>query len=107
MAGSASTDDLCMIDSNRWQPCNDAMTIFANRCRLDVRSTLTRRVGAVVATSTIATNIDVIEIRGRPRHGRVTIVASLTACNVGWSFAGRNIAIVAGLTGANNLRVVH
>jgi hypothetical protein len=60
-----------------------------------------------VATHTIAGDTDVIKIGRKPADRRVTVVTAVIARNVGWMFAGRRYAVVAGTAGAQHLRVIH
>lgn len=100
-------NNLCMIDSHsRYKP-NDTMAIFANRGGLNMCCVLAGRVRTVVAACTISRNVDVVEVRWNPARGRVTIVTGIATRNMRRRFAGRNIAVVTGLAGTNDLCMVH
>lgn len=107
VAGSASTHHLCMIDGQHGCKCDHAMAVLANVGREDMRVVLAGRVGAVMAAHAVARDIDMVEVRRSPGHGRVAIVTGVTARNMCRRFAGRDTTVVAGLTSANDLRVIH
>ena len=67
---------------------------------------LARRVGAVVAADAIARDIHVIKVGRNPRNRCVTVIAVVTACDVGRVLASRYITVVAGAAGPEYLRVV-
>ena len=64
-------------------------------------------VGAVVAAYAIARYVDVIKIRGHPGDSYVAVVASIAARDMCRRLAGCDVAVVAGITSTNYLRVVH
>ena len=63
---------------------------------LNMRGVLADRLCTVVATYTIANDIDVIEIGRQPAVRRMTIIAGITAGNMGRVFARGYRAVVTG-----------
>ncbi len=82
------------------------MTVLTHICRLNVGRVLARRVRAVVAGSAISSDIDMIEIRRRPRDCTVTIIAIVSTIDVGRVFTRRNNAIMASRARSQDLRVI-
>lgn len=107
MTGPASPDDLSMIDGNGRREGNDIMAIFANDRGLNMCRVFAGRIGPVVATATIASDVDVVEVRRNPAHRGVAIVASIATRNMCRRLAGRNSAVVTGLAGPDNLSMIH
>ena len=62
---------------------------------------------AVMAAYAVAGDVDVIEVRGQPADGAVTIVTGVTTGNMRQVFAYRDDAIMAGAASPDNLRVVN
>ena len=60
-----------------------------------------------MAVAAIAGDIRVIEVRRRPRHRRMAIVAVVAASDMRWVFADSNDTVMTGATGANYLRVIN
>ena len=56
---------------------------------------LASRLCAVVAADTVAEDVHVIEIRGQPGAGKVTVVAGVVACYVSRVLAGSIKTVVA------------
>ena len=63
MAGAASPNDLAVIDHHYRRKDISRVTVFANIGCLDVRRIFSGGVRAVMAANTIASNVDVVEIR--------------------------------------------
>ena len=63
VAGTTSTDDLRVINTDHGLPQVGAVTVFADRSRLYVRRTLARGLDTVMAAGTIAGDTHVIEVR--------------------------------------------
>ncbi len=82
------------------------MTVLANIGRQYVLRVFPRGGRAVVATDAIANDIGVIEVRRRPGDSRVTVIAVVTARNMGRVLAGGRDAIMAGRTASQDLGVV-
>lgn len=104
---AAGTDDLCMINADNRSEGDDAVTVFADVSRLHVRAVLAGRVGAIMAARTIARNIDVIKVGRDPGVCRMAIVTGFATRDVRRRFARRDIAVVAGLTTADDLGVIN
>jgi len=85
-----------MIDPVDRRKLNTVVAILTYISSLNMRGVFAGRVCTVVATYTIAGDIDVIEIGRQPAIRRMTIIAGIAACNVGWVFARRNRAVVTG-----------
>ena len=64
VAGRARSEDLRMIYRDDGLPYGRAVTIFADIRCLNMRRTLTGRLGAVMAINTVGGNVRVIEVRG-------------------------------------------
>ena len=60
---TASTNHLRVVDSDGWNPDNDAMTVLTDSRRLDVSRVLADRICTVVAARAVAHDIDVIKVR--------------------------------------------
>ena len=96
VAGIASANDLCMIHHGGRRPEIDAMAIFADRGRRNVRGVLAGCVGAIVAARAITDYVCVIEVRRCPGNGRVAIIAVVVAGQVRRVFAACGDAVMAG-----------
>ncbi len=68
--------------------------------------TLASRVRAIVTTHAVVHDIDMVEVRGHPGHGRMAVIAIVAAGNMRRVFANGRNAIVAGIAGASNLCVI-
>ncbi len=68
VARTASTDDLCVVDSIGRSEHICIVTIFANVGCLYMRRSLADRFNAVVATGTIIDDTKVVEVRWPPTH---------------------------------------
>ncbi len=79
------------------------MAVFANAARLDMRRTLSGSIYSVMAAGAIVDYASVIEVSGNPARGRMAVVAGVAANDVRWVLALRDRAIVAGVTGADDL----
>ena len=75
---------------------NTVVAVLTYVSGLNMRGILAGRLCTVVATYTIAGDIDVIEVGRQPAIRRMTIIAGIAACNVGRVFARRNRAVVTG-----------
>ncbi len=82
------------------------MAVFTDIAGLHVRRTLAGCVRAVVATRAIARDIHVIEVRGQPANGRVTVVAVVAAIDMCRVLAGCRDAVMTRAASAQNLRVI-
>jgi len=106
MAGAANAHNLRVVDSEYGREHICVVTVLAHVGRLNVRRTFARGFRAVVAVDAVTGDVDVIEVSGQPAGGRVTVVASVAAGDVGWILAGRGKTIMAGATSTRNLRMV-
>lgn len=106
VAGATGADHLRMVDRKRRYPGIRRVAILADICRLNVILIFTRCIDAVVATNTIARNVDVVKVCGQPCRGRVAILAVVSAADMCRILAGSDYAIMAGAAGTDNLRVV-
>jgi len=106
VAGTASADNLCVVDSECRQPGIRRMAIFADIRCLNVILVLAGRVDAVVTAYAVAGDIDVVKIRRQPARGCMAIFAVVAAGYVRRVLPGCYHAIMAGPAGANHLRVV-
>jgi len=66
MAGAAGADHLDMIHCEHGRPYIGGMAVLTNITRLDVCRPLACCVGPVMATDTVARDVDVVEIGGQP-----------------------------------------
>lgn len=82
------------------------MAILADIGCLDVGRSLTDGISAVVAAETVIHDVDVVEVGGQPRDCRVAVIAVIATGDMRRVLAGRYVAIVAGTTCTNDLRVV-
>ena len=102
-----AAEHLCMVHQVGWRKGHRVMAVLANIGGLHVRRVLAGRIGAVMAAGTVAADVDVIKVCGHPAIAGMTIVTGVAARNVGRVFARCDIAVVAGLTGTDDLSVVH
>ena len=108
MTGAASTDNLDVVDGVSGHPHIRGMTVFADVARLHMCCRiLARGVGTVVAAEAVARDVDVIEVRGQPTCGRMTVVAVGAAGDVVQVFSGCRDAVMTRAAGAQDLCVVH
>ena len=82
MAGSASPDYLGVIDDENWLPHSWRVAVFTDVRRQWMCWTLARCVRTVMAVDAVARNGRVIECRGQPASGGVTVIAGVTARNM-------------------------
>ena len=106
VAGAAVSDHLRMINGLHRCKSDHAVAVLADITGIDMVRVLAGCIHTVVAARAVAGDIDVIEIRGYPAGRRVTVIAAVAAGNVSRGFAGRSVAVMAGLAGANDLRVI-
>jgi hypothetical protein len=83
-----------------------AVAVLANIRCLYVHRTLASRISTVVTTNAVVHDIGMVEVRRHPGHGRMAVIAIVAARNMSRVFANGRNAIVAGIAGAGNLRVV-
>jgi len=106
MAGAASADYLSMVHCESWNPDVRVMAVFANICCQNMCRIFAGRFDAVVAACAIASDADVIEIRGQPTGCRMTVIAIVAARDMRWMFARRGSAVMARTAGTQDLCVV-
>ena len=85
-----------MVDPIDRRKQNTVVAVLTYISGLNMRGILAGSLCTVMATYTIAGDIDVIEIGRQPAIRRMTIIAGIAACNVGWVFARRYCAVVTG-----------
>ncbi len=107
MTRPTATHDLRMVYGVHRRKHVAVMAVFTDVGGLNMCWILASRVRAVVAAHTIASDIDVIEVRRYPTRGRMTVVAVVAAVNVCQGLAGRRDAVMTGAAGAHYLRVVN
>ena len=106
MAGTASPDDLAVVDSHHRCENVRGVTILAHVSRLDMRRILAGRLRAVVAAHAVASDIDVIEVRRQPANAAVAVVAGVAAGDMGRILAGSLGTVVATEAIARNIHMV-
>ncbi len=84
-----------MIDGHHWYEYIGVVAIFANVRSLNVRQILANGVHAVMAISTISSDVQVIEICRQPTHSAVTVIAVVAAGYVRQVLAEGNDTVVA------------
>ena len=104
---AASADNLSVVNGVYWRPSVGVMAIFANVACLNVCEILARRRGAIVAVNAVIREIRMVEVRGQPANGRVTVVAIITAGDMRRGFADGRDAIMTGSTSTQYLRMVN
>jgi hypothetical protein len=106
MAGATGAEHLRVINSIGRRPQGVAMAVLADVGCTDMRQVLTGRLSAIMTRRTVAGDAGVIERRREPGSRRVTVIAGITAGDVGRVFADGGDTIMAGATGAEHLRVI-
>ena len=104
---ATSADDLSVVNGVDWRPNVGVMAIFADVACLNVCEILARRGAAIVAANAVIHKIRMVEVRGQPANGRVTVVAIITAGDMCRVFTDGRDAIMTGSTGAQYLRMVN
>jgi len=106
VARATGAYNLGVIHGVCWHPDIGIVAVFANfRCQ-NVRRVLAGCFNAVVAACAIAGDTYVIEIRGQPAGGRMTVITIVTARDMRWMLACRCGAVVARAASAQDLRMV-
>lgn len=106
VAGRTGTEYLVVINGRYRLPGIRAMAVFADIRRLHVQWAFTGRIGSVVTAEAVVDNIGVVEIGRDPGNRRVAIVAVVATRYVRGVFPCGRYAIVAGVTGADDLGVI-
>ena len=83
-----------MVDPIDRRKQNTVVAVLTYVSGLNMRGILAGSLCTVVTTYTITSDVNVIEIGRQPAIRRMTIIAGIAACNVGWVFARRNRAVV-------------
>lgn len=95
MAGTAHTDDMCMVNRKHGHKHISVVAVFADVASLNMcRRFLAGGIHTVVAVDAASCNVDVIEVRGQPGDCRVAIIAGIAARNVRRVLAGRIDAVM-------------
>ena len=95
VTGTASTQDLRVIDGDRRYECSRVVAVFAHIGSRHVCGTLACCVSIIVATDAVSDDADVIEACWNPARCGVAVVALIVGRNMIQCFAGRLDAIVA------------
>ncbi len=106
MAGTATADNLGVIDGDHRCPYRRVMAIFTNIGRLYMRKVFAGCVRSVMATDTVTGDVYMIEVCWYPCGRDVTVVTGVAAGNVGWVLAGRADAVVATNAIADHAEVI-
>ncbi len=101
MAGSAGSEDMCVVDRSCRIKSEGAVAVFANIARLNMCRALARGSAAIVARNAIAVNTGVIKVRRQPGSRAVAVVALIVARNMADSLSRRLCAIMAIDTATN------
>jgi len=107
VAGGTGSKHLIMVHGGHWFPDGRVVAVLADVGRLHMQRALAGSFGAVVAAEAVVHDVDVVEVRRYPGDGGVTIIAIVTAGDVGRVFASRSNAVMAGAAGTNDLGVVN
>ena len=94
----------CIIRNN---PCSVDVAGFTQVAGINMASTLPRCLGTIMTGDTGFGCQTVVKRRYLPAGGHVTGVTSERCWHMCWTFARCNYSIVAALTSANDLRVIH
>ena len=106
MTTRTSTQHLEVIYRHRRNPGGVAVAVFANVGRTDMLETLAGRGHAIVTTATGFGRRGVIEARGQPGIGRMTVITLYRGCQVINILAHGDDAIMTTGAGAQHLEVV-
>ena len=106
MAGSASSNDLGVIDGHDRLKESNAVAILANVSRRNMILSFTRSTGSIVATSTIIRNACVVKRCRQPCACRMAIIAVVATGYVRRVFAGRIVSVMAPKAIARNTGMV-
>lgn len=107
MAGAAAAQYLGMIDGRWRHPDRHGVAGLTHvRCP-HVLLRLARRVRAVMASGAAACDVHMVEIRGHPSRGCMTVDAVVAARYMRRVPAGCDDTVVAGLAATQNLRVIN
>ena len=106
VTGAAGAGHLRVIDRIDRRPYVTVMAVLAHIARENMIRVLACCVGAVMATNTVAGDVDVIEVRRHPAACRMAVVAVVTAVEVSRVFARCRDAVVAGAAVAHDLRMI-
>ena len=106
VAGTAITDDLCVIDGEDRCEHIGCVAVLADVSRLDVCRTFADSVDPVMAIDAIAADVHMIEVRRQPASRGMAVVAGIAAGDVRWGFSGRGGAVMTRAAGAQHLRVI-
>lgn len=107
MAGTASADNLHVIDNvHRGEGIRIVAVLTNNGC-LYVSRVLTCRGGSIVTATAVVEDIRMIEVRRQPGGACVAVVAACAARDMCWIFTGCRNAIVAGTAFAQYLSVIN
>ena len=83
------------------------MAVLTKIAGRDMRWCFARGGHAVVATTAVSNDSNMIEICGYPAGRRMAVITGIAAGHVGRGFAGRGDTIVARAAGADDLQVIN
>ena len=106
MAGEAGANNLRVIDHVGRHERHVVVAVLTDIRRVDVRRVLARSLRPVVTADAVVGDVGVIEVGRDPRIGCVAVVAVVAARYMSGVLACGGGAVMAGETGANNLRVI-
>lgn len=106
VAGRTGPQNLVVVHGEYGLPDRRTVAVFADVSRLHMQWALAGSLGAVMAAKAIVHDVRVIKIRRQPGDCRMTVVAIVTAGDVGRVFAGCRDAVMAGTASAYDLGVV-
>jgi len=107
VAGTACANYLRMVHLVSRSECHIVVTVLANITGLDMRWVLACGVNAVMAVEAVVHDIGVIESGGNPARGCMAVIAVIAAIDVCRILAFGDGAIVARVTGTDNLCVIY
>ena len=107
MTRKAGAKDLQMVDRKHGRPRSIAVAILTHVCGQYVGGIFSGGVQPVVAVETAIDDIGMIEIRGDPCNGCMTVVAGFAALNMCRILAGCGRTIVARVAGTQYVQCVY
>ena len=106
VAEETGTDHLQVVHRIGRRPNDIVMAVLAHGGRVDMHWSLASRLRAVMTAEAVIRDRGMVEVGRDPAGGRVAIVTVVAARNVRRVLAGRGCAVVAGKTGADDLRMI-
>jgi hypothetical protein len=78
VTGSASADNLSMVNGHRRHESCGAMAVFADICRLHVNGTLAHGGKPVMTRNTVSDDADMVENSRRPGSDSMAVITLIT-----------------------------